>query len=172
MTETVTTPTKTNKAELIRTLLKDKNKTRAQIADEVGCSKQYVFSVQNAARVRAKKAKAKRAYERKLEILNGAPKRKYTKKAESVAAPAAAPAPAPAPAPKKSLADERTMLLWDRKRLKDELADAAESMLQMRQEIRDLRERPPIQIEVPVLQPFSHLTFWQRLRILFLGGAA
>jgi hypothetical protein len=170
MTETVTTPTKTNKAELIRTLLKDKNKTRAQIADEVGCSKQYVFSVQNAARVRAKKAKAKRAYERKLEILNGAPKRKYTKKAESVAAPAAAPAPAPAP--KKSLADERTMLLLDRKRLKDELADAAESMLQMRQEIRDLRERPPIQIEVPVLQPFSHLTFWQRLRILFLGGAA
>lgn len=168
MTETVTTPTKTNKAELIRTLLKDKNKTRAQIADEVGCSKQYVFSVQNAARVRAKKAKAKRAYERKLEILNGAPKRKYTKKAESVAAPAAAPAPAP----KKSLADERTMLLWDRKRLKDELADAAESMLQMRQEIRDLRERPPIQIEVPVPQPFSHLTFWQRLRILFLGGAA
>ena len=172
MTETVTTPTKTNKAELIRTLLKDKTKTRAQIAEEVGCSKQYVFSVQNAARVRAKKAKAKRAYERKLEILNGAPKRKYTKKAESVAAPAAAPAPAPAPAPKKSLADERTMLLWDRKRLKDELADAAESMLQMRQEIRDLRERPPIQIEVPVLQPFSHLTFWQRLRILFLGGAA
>lgn len=170
MTETVTTPTKTNKAELIRTLLKDKNKTRAQIAEEVGCSKQYVFSVQNAARVRAKKAKAKRAYERKLEILNGAPKRKYTKKAESVAAPAAAPAPAPAP--KKSLADERTMLLWDRKRLKDELADAAESMLQMRQEIRDLRERPPIQIEVPVLQPISHLTFWQRLRILFLGGAA
>jgi transcriptional regulator with XRE-family HTH domain len=170
MTETVTTPTKINKAELIRTLLKDKNKTRAQIADEVGCSKQYVFSVQNAARVRAKKAKAKRAYERKLEILKGAPKRKYTKKAESVAAPAAAPAPAPAP--KKSLADERTMLLWDRKRLKDELADAAESMLQMRQEIRDLRERPPIQIEVPVLQPFSHLTFWQRLRILFLGGAA
>jgi len=170
MTETVTTPTKTNKAELIRTLLKDKNKTRAQIADEVGCSKQYVFSVQNAARVRAKKAKAKRAYERKLEILNGAPKRKYTKRAESVAAPAAAPAPAPAP--KKSLADERTMLLWDRKRLKDELADAAESMLQMRQEIRDLRERPPIQIEVPVLQPFSHLTFWQRLRVLFLGGAA
>lgn len=170
MTETVTTPTKTNKAELIRTLLKDKNKTRAQIADEVGCSKQYVFSVQNAARVRAKKAKAKRAYERKLEILNGAPKRKYTKKAESVAAPAAAPAPAPAP--KKSLAEERIMLMWDRKRLKDELADAAESMLQMRQEIRDLRERPPIQIEVPVLQPISHLTFWQRLRILFLGGAA
>jgi transcriptional regulator with XRE-family HTH domain len=170
MTETVTTPTKINKAELIRTLLKDKNKTRAQIAEEVGCSKQYVFSVQNAARVRAKKARAKRQYERKLEILNGAPKRKYTKKAESVAAPAAAPAPAPAP--KKSLAEERIMLMWDRKRLKDELADAAESMLQMRQEIRDLRERPPIQIEVPVLQPVSHLTFWQRLRILFLGGAA
>lgn len=79
MTETTKTPTKTNKAELIRTLLKDKNKTRAQVAEEVGCSTQYVFSVQNKEKVKAKKAKAKRAYERKLELLNGAPKRKYTK---------------------------------------------------------------------------------------------
>ena len=97
MTETVTTPTKTNKAELIRTLLKDKNKTRAQIAEEVGCKLQYVFSVQNHDRVRAKKAKAKRVYERKLELLKGAPKRtytksgKYAKKAEPVAAVNAAP---------------------------------------------------------------------------------
>lgn len=31
---------------------------------------------------------------------------------------------------------------------------------------------PPVYVEVPVPQPFSHYTFWQRLRILFLGGAA
>lgn len=27
----------------------------------------------------------------------------------------------------------------------------------------------PIYVEVPVPQPFSHFTFWQRLRILFTG---
>lgn len=31
---------------------------------------------------------------------------------------------------------------------------------------------PPVYVEVPVPQPFSHYTFWQRLRILFLGSAA
>jgi hypothetical protein len=79
MTEAITTPTKTNKAELIRTLLKDKTKTRAQIAEEVGCKVQYVFSVQNHDRVRARKARAKRKLERQAELRNGAPKRTYTK---------------------------------------------------------------------------------------------
>ncbi len=102
----------------------------------------------------------------RISPITGKPVRRYIKRKKAKAKTK------PAAKPKTSLADERTMLLWDRKRLKDELADAAESMLQMRQEIRDLRERPPIQIEVPVLQPISHLTFWQRLRILFLGGAA
>jgi hypothetical protein len=37
MTETVTTPTKTNKAALIRALLKDKTKSKSDIAEEVGC---------------------------------------------------------------------------------------------------------------------------------------
>jgi hypothetical protein len=90
MTETTKTPTKTNKAELIRTLLKDKNKTRAQIAQEVGCKVQYVFSVQNADRARVKKARAKRKLERQAELRNGAPKRKYTKSgkfAKQVSAP-------------------------------------------------------------------------------------
>ena len=31
---------------------------------------------------------------------------------------------------------------------------------------------PPVYVEVPVPQPFSQYTFWQRLRILFLGRAA
>jgi hypothetical protein len=79
MTETVTTPTKINKAELIRTLLKDKTKSKSDIAEEVGCKVQYVFSVQNHDRVRARKARAKRKLERQAELRNGAPKRKYTK---------------------------------------------------------------------------------------------
>ena len=79
MTETVTTPTKTNKAALIRALLKDKTKSKSDIAEEVGCKVQYVFSVQNHDRVKAKKLKAKKAYERKLERLKGASKRKYVK---------------------------------------------------------------------------------------------
>lgn len=39
-------------------------------------------------------------------------------------------------------------------------------------EVKILRESPPITVEVPVPQPFSHYTFWQRLRILFTGSAA
>jgi hypothetical protein len=90
MTETVTTPTKTNKAALIRALLKDKTKSKSDIAEEVGCKVQYVFSVQNHDRVRARKARAKRKLERQAELRNGAPKRKYTKSgkfAKQVSAP-------------------------------------------------------------------------------------
>ena len=32
--------------------------------------------------------------------------------------------------------------------------------------------RPPMYVEMPVPQPFSQYSFWQRLRILFLGRAA
>lgn len=82
-TETVaptipTIPTKTNKAALIRALLKQKKKAK-EIAAEVGCLMQYVYSVQNADRVRAKKAKARRDYERRKEIVAGSVKRKYVK---------------------------------------------------------------------------------------------
>lgn len=82
-TETVaptipTIPTKTNKAALIRALLKQKKKAK-EIAAEVGCLMQYVYSVQNAERVRARKAKARRDYERRKEIVAGSIKRKYVK---------------------------------------------------------------------------------------------
>ena len=44
--------------------------------------------------------------------------------------------------------------------------------LRMQEEIATLRNRRPVEVEIPVPQPFSHYTFLQRLRILFLGGAA
>ena len=44
--------------------------------------------------------------------------------------------------------------------------------LRMQEEIATLRNRRPVEIEIPVPQPFSHYTFAQRLRILFFGGAA
>jgi hypothetical protein len=75
---TPTIPTKTNKAALVRVLLKQK-KTAKQIAAEVGCKPQYVYSVQNHDRVKARKAKAKRDYERRKEIAAGSVKRKYVK---------------------------------------------------------------------------------------------
>jgi transcriptional regulator with XRE-family HTH domain len=130
MTETVTTPTKVNKSALIRELLKDKSKTRAQIAEEVGCSKQYVFSVQNKEKVKARKARAKRKLERQAELRNGAPKRKYTKSGKFAKQ---------VPAPTTPMVEPVVKTQY-------------------------------IEVEVP--QPFSHYTFWQRLRILFLGGAA
>jgi hypothetical protein len=126
MTETII-KTKTNKAALIRELLKDKTKSKSDIAEEVGCKVQYVFSVQNHDRVRARKAKAKRAYERKLERLKGAPKRTYTKSGKYAKK---------APAPTTPVVEPVVKTQY-------------------------------IEVEVP--QPFSHYTFWQRLRILFLG---
>jgi hypothetical protein len=75
MTEAITTPTKTNKAALIRELLKDKTKSPTQIAVEVGCNVQYVYGVMAYERSRQKKLRAKR----KVELLKGAAKRKYTK---------------------------------------------------------------------------------------------
>lgn len=47
-----------------------------------------------------------------------------------------------------------------------------DEFLRMQEEIATLRNRRPVEVEIPVPQPFSHYTFWQRLRILFLGGAA
>ena len=44
--------------------------------------------------------------------------------------------------------------------------------LRMKEELETLRNRRPVEVEIPVPQPFSHYTFWQRLRILFLGRVA
>jgi transcriptional regulator with XRE-family HTH domain len=154
MTETVTTPTKTNKAALIRALLKDKNKTRAQIAQEVGCKVQYVFTVQNAARVRAKKAKAKRQYARKLELLKGAPKRKYTKSGKFA---------------KKVPAPTAPMVGLDRDQLKAEQAELHELNAQFIQQLQEAT-KPKIQyIEIEVPQPHYNLTWRQRFTALFFG---
>ena len=64
------------------------------------------------------------------------------------------------------------MVEINRDQLKVEQAELNELNAQF---IKQLQEatKPKIQyIEVEVPQPFSHFTFWQRLRILFLGGAA
>ena len=120
-------PTKPNKAALVRALLKQK-KTPKQIAAEVGCKPQYVYSVQTYEKTKAKKLKAKRAYERRLELLKGAPKRKYVKSG-------------------KYSKQEQSPL-----------------------DVPPVIKTQYIEVEVP--QPFSHFTFWQRLRILFLGRSA
>lgn len=71
--------TKTNKAALIRTLLKDKTKTKVAIANEVGCDPQYVYSVQNYDRVRARKLKAKERLAKLARSVGNKAKRKYVK---------------------------------------------------------------------------------------------
>ena len=145
-----TIPTKTNKAALIREMLAQ-GKDSKEIAAEVGCLVQYVYGVRNYERTKAKKAQAKAKYERKKAIVAGAVKRKYTK---------------------KSTVDKRTMLELDRNRLKDMVFDLSETNEQLIKQIQEAT-KPKIQyIEVEVPQPFSHFTFWQRLRILFLGRSA
>ena len=152
-------PTKPNKAALVRALLKQK-KTPKQIAAEVGCKPQYVYSVQTYEKTRAKKLRAKRQYERRLELLKGAPKRKYVKSGKY------------AKKAESGLLDGTTFSQFDSDQVKAEQAELHELNAQF---IKQLQEatKPKIQyIEVEVPQPFSHFTFWQRLRILFLGGAA
>jgi|694.fasta_scaffold39062_10 hypothetical protein len=154
MTETVTTPTKTNKAALIRALLKDKTKSKSDIAEEVGCKVQYVFSVQNHDRVRARKARAKRKLERQAELRNGAPKRKYTKSGKFA---------------KKVPAPTTPMVGLDRDQLKAEQAELHELNAQFIQQLQEAT-KPKIQyIEIEVPQPHYNLTWRQRFTALFFG---
>jgi hypothetical protein len=151
---TPTIPTKTNKAALVRVLLKQK-KTAKQIAAEVGCKPQYVYSVQNHDRVKARKAKAKRDYERRKEIAAGSVKRKYVKSgkySKKVKSPLDVP-----------------MVEIDRDRLKAEQTELHELNAHF---IKQLQEAttPKIQyIEIEVPQPHYNLTWSQRFKALFTG---
>jgi hypothetical protein len=73
-TTTPTTPTRINKAALIRSLLRA-GKTKDEAAAEAGCDVQYVYGVVYAEKQRKRLLKAKR----KQEIRKGAPKRAYIK---------------------------------------------------------------------------------------------
>ncbi len=139
MTEATKTPTKPNKSNQIRELLAQ-GVTPSIIAKEMGVVIQYVHSVRRRDIEKARKAKAK---VKKLETVRKYVKSgKYAKKAKSPlnVPPVLAPASTPL--------------------ITQEELDA----------LREAAQRPKIQyIEVEVPQPFSHYTFWQRLRILFLG---
>lgn len=149
---TTITPTRINKADMIRELITS-GVSPAQVARDVGCKPQYVYGVIAYERKKVAKLKAKAK-------AKSTPKRKYVKSGKY------------AKKPTTPMVDTQTMLELDRNRLKDELFDLREFNEQL---IKDIQEatKPRIQyIEVEVPQPFSHYTFWQRLRILFLGSAA
>jgi transposase-like protein len=144
---TTITPTRINKADMIRELITS-GVSPAQVARDVGCKPQYVYGVIAYERKKVAKLKAK---------AKSTPKRKYTKSGKYAKA-------VPAPT--------TPMVKLDRDQLKAEQAELNELNADF---IRQLQEatKPRIQyIEVEVPQPFSHYTFWQRLRILFLGSAA
>lgn len=134
----------------VRRLLAE-GKAPAEVAKLMGVTIGAVYSVRSYDRSKAQKARATPAATgapRKL----GRPKGSKNKKVVSV--------------------DKVTLLELDRNRLKDELFDTKELNEQL---IRSLQEATTPKIvyrEVSVPQPFSHYTFLQRLRILFLGRAA
>jgi transposase-like protein len=151
-----TIPLVVSKATVIRELLASGMKPK-DIAEQLGCKPQYVYGVIAYERSKAAKLKAKAKYARKKEVANGAPKRKYVKSGKYAKT---------VPAPTTPVVE------LDRDQLKAEQAELNELNADF---IRQLQEanKPRIQyIEVEVPQPFSHYTFWQRLRILFLGRAA
>lgn len=133
-----------SKAAKIRTLLAEGQKPK-NVAAILDVPVTYVYGVQYYAKQKAKKAKT------------------------TIKQPVSKPK---AKAKQVVRVDKPTLLELDRNRLKDELFDTKELNEQL---IRSLQEATTPKIvyrEVPVPQPFSHYTFWQRLRILFLGRAA
>lgn len=135
-----------SKAAKIRTLLAEGQKPK-NVAAILDVPVTYVYGVSHYAKQRAKTARAK--------INQPVSKPKAKAKAKQVVR-----------------VDKPTLLELDRNRLKDELFDTKELNEQL---IRSLQEATTPKIvyrEVPVPQPFSHYTFLQRLRILFLGRAA
>lgn len=145
MTEATKTPTKPNKSNQIRELLAQ-GVTPSVIAKEMGVVIQYVHSVRRRDIEKARKAKAK---VKKLETVRKYVKSgKYAKKAKS---PLNVP-PVLAPASTPLITQEEL----------DALREAAQ-----RPAPEPVIKTQYIEVEVP--QPFSHYTFWQRLRILFLG---
>jgi hypothetical protein len=151
-----TIPLVVSKATVIRELLASGMKPK-DIAEQLGCKPQYVHTVKNYERVREIKARAKAKYARKKEVAGGAPKRKYVKSGKYAKT---------VPAPTTPVVE------LDRDQLKAEQAELNELNADFIRQLQDA-SKPRIQyIEVEVPQPFSHYTFWQRLRILFLGRAA
>lgn len=157
-TKTATTTTKTKQpsvAARIRTLLATGH-TPVEIAATLGIPVQRVYAVRS---VDKNKQQSQR-----ISARTGKPVRKYTKAKPSLAERGAelmrmtqekkaALVPAPTPAP-----NGQVMLL--------------EAELDfLRRELDMERARLPRTIEVPVPQPWSHYTFWQRLRIVFFGKA-
>lgn len=131
-----------SKAAKIRTLLAEGQKPK-NVAAILDVPVTYVYGVSHYAKQRAKTARAK---------INQPVSKPKAKRVVRV--------------------DKPTLLELDRNRLKDELFDTKELNEQL---IRSLQEATTPKIvyrEVPVPQPFSHYTFLQRLRILFLGRAA
>ena len=135
-------PAQPTRAARIRTLLTE-GRSVAEIAAVLGVTKQTVYNVAHHARKKAQNAV-------RISPRTGKPLRKYTKregvKAEVLAEPS--------------------------KKVEALIVVPKPEFLRMQQELETLRNRRPVEVEIPVPQPFSHYTFTQRLRILFFGGAA
>jgi hypothetical protein len=152
---TTITPTRLNKADMIRELLAS-GVPPTQVARDVGCKPQYVYGVISYERIRQKKAKAKAKRERDLAKL--VPKRKYVKSGKYSKKAAASPL------------DVKPGVVVDvTERLKEEQAELHELNADF---IKQLQEAttPKVQyIEIEVPQPHYNLTWKQRFTALFFG---
>lgn len=145
----------TELSKRIRVLLKE-GRTPAEIMALTGTRKHIVGLV---------KYHMERQENIRISPTTGKPVRKYTKrkvKAEVRAKPKQGQALIVLPKSKFLRLQQEIGTLTAR------VGTVVEENIALRREIQTL----PKVIEVPVPQPFSHYTFWQRLRILFLGGAA
>jgi transposase-like protein len=141
---TTITPTRINKADMIRELLTS-GVPPTQVARDVGCKPQYVYGVIAYERKKVAKLKAK---------AKSTPKRKYVKSGKYAKA---------VPAPTTPVVE------LDRDQLKAEQAELHELTAQFIQQLQEAT-KPKIQyIEIEVPQPHYNLTWKQRFTALFFG---
>ena len=145
-----------SKAAKIRALLADGQKPK-DIAAILDVPVTYVYGVNHY---------DKRKAENRISLRTGKPVRKYTRRTDKAKAKQTPVKKAEAliVLPKGQF----LQLQQEIETLTARVGTVVAENTALRKEIQTL----PKVIEVQVPQPFSHYTFWQRLRILFLGRAA
>lgn len=140
---------KINKAEQIRALLKT-GTSAADTAKAVGVPTQYVHDIRYKDKQRVQKKGVR------ISPITGKPVRKYKKRGKPLA---------------KAEVNTvfKPMSTLYAKTLEEQNLQLKRQISALNNELQVAQQRKPIYVDMPVPQPWAYFTFWQRLKVLFLG---
>ena len=194
MSETKPKIERTNFSAMIRQMLHD-GKSFEEIEKELGVSRHLIYNVRYYATKKAKRKGVRmnpKTGKLMREYIPRKPKEEAAQtppveiKEEPISEPTPEPIPEPTPEPKQDpvarirrvlvpqtyvagLESQCDALKEKNRALKAEIRRMETQCSDLQQLVEIHRNKPPVQIEVAVPQPWSHYTFWQRLRIVFFG---